>query len=165
MSYKGRLTILHTAEINHLYGIPSLSLEVKRVSFALNDLEQDVIKTIRNRKHKCYAIAILSYFKIKPIQLNPPYKELQEDLAFIAEEYFPMFEVPRFSVSRMQKARIDDKVFSLHCSGLGFCARLLIKLQRSHTRQRPNKISAHQLRRCHAANGGGVTQKQGFDYR
>jgi len=113
MSYKERLTILHTAEINDLYGIPSLSLEEKRVSFALNDLEQDVIKSIRDRKHKCYAIAILGYFKIKPIQLNPPYKELQEDLAFIAEEYFPKCKVPRFSVSRMQKARIYDKVLSL----------------------------------------------------
>ena len=78
MSYKERLTILHEAEINDLYGIPSLSLEGKRVSFALNDPEQDVIKSIRNRNHKCYAIALLGYFKIKPIQHNPPYKELQE---------------------------------------------------------------------------------------
>ena len=53
-----RLTILREAEINDLYGVPSLSLEEKRVSFALNDLEQDVIKSIRDRKHKCYAIAL-----------------------------------------------------------------------------------------------------------
>ena len=39
MSNSKRLTILHTAEINDLYGVPSLSLEEKRVSFALNDLE------------------------------------------------------------------------------------------------------------------------------
>ena len=37
MSYKERLTILHESEINDLYGVPSLSLEEKRVSFALND--------------------------------------------------------------------------------------------------------------------------------
>lgn len=98
MSYKERLTILHEAEINDLYGIPSLSLEGKRVSFALNDPEQDVIKSIRDRNHKCYAIALLGYFKIKPIQHNPPYKELQEDLTFIAEEYFAKFKVPRFSL-------------------------------------------------------------------
>ena len=113
MSYKERLTILHEAEINDLYGIPSLSLEGKRVSFALNDPEQDVIKSIRDRNHKCYAIALLGYFKIKPIQHNPPYKELQEDLTFIAEEYFAKFKVPRFSVSRMQKARIYDKILNL----------------------------------------------------
>ena len=108
-----RLTILHTAEINDLYGIPSLSLEGKRVSFALNDLELDAINSIRDRKHKCYAIALLGYFKIKPIQLNPAYKELKEDLTFIAEEYFPKFKIPRFSVSRMQKARIYDKILNL----------------------------------------------------
>ena len=64
MSYKERLTILHEAEINNLYGLPSLSLEEKRVSFALNDLEQDVIKSFRNRNHKCYAIALLGYFTL-----------------------------------------------------------------------------------------------------
>lgn len=113
MSYKERLTILHTAEINDLYGAPSLSLEEKRVSFALNDLELEVIDSIRDRKHKCYAIALLGYFKIKPIQLNPTYKELREDLAFITEEYFPRFKVPRFSVSSKQKTRIYDKILSL----------------------------------------------------
>ena len=113
MSYKERLTILHEAEINDLYCLPSLSLEEKRVSFALNDLELDVIKSFRNRNHKCYAIALLGYFKIKPIQLNPAYKELKEDLAFIAEEYFPRFKVPRFSISSKQKTRIYDKILSL----------------------------------------------------
>ena len=100
MPYKERLTILHDAEVNDLYSIPTLSLEEKRISFALNDLEQDVIKSIRDRNHKCYAIALLGYFKIKPILLNPSYKALKEDLTFIAEEYFPKFKVPRFSVSR-----------------------------------------------------------------
>ena len=113
MPYKERLTILHTAEINDLFGVPSLSLEEKRVGFALNDLEQDVIKSIRARNHKCYAIALLGYFKIKPIQLNPTFKKLQEDLTFIAEAYFPQFKVPRFSVSGKQKTRIYDKLLSL----------------------------------------------------
>lgn len=113
MSYKERLTILHESEINDLYGVPSLSLEEKRVSFALNDLEQDAIKSIRDRNHKCYAIVLLGYFKIKPIQLNLTYKVLQADLAFIADEYFSKFKAPRFSVSRMQKTRIYDKIINL----------------------------------------------------
>ncbi len=84
-----------------------------RTSFALNDLEQDVIKSIRDRNHKCYAIALLGYFKIKPILLKPSYKALKEDLTFIAEEYFLKFKVPRFSVARMQKARIYDRILNL----------------------------------------------------
>jgi hypothetical protein len=48
MPYSKRLTILHEAEINDLYGIPSLSLEEKRIRFALNDLERDFIKSIRD---------------------------------------------------------------------------------------------------------------------
>lgn len=108
-----RLTILNEAEVKDLYGVPSLSLEEKRVSFVLNDMEQDIIQSIRDRRHKCYAIALLGYFKIKPIQLNPYYKELQEDLDFIAKEYFPKYKVPRFSISRMQKTRIYDKILHL----------------------------------------------------
>lgn len=113
MSYKERLTTLHTAEISDLCGIPRLALEEKRVSFALNDLELDVIKSIKGRYHKCHAITLLGYFKIKPIQLNPMYTELKAGLTFIAEEFFPKFNVPRFSISRMQKARIYDKILNL----------------------------------------------------
>ncbi|WP_241086557.1 DUF4158 domain-containing protein [Candidatus Vondammii sp. HM_W22] len=65
MPYKERLTVLHEAEINDLYGVPSLSLEEKRISFTLNDLEQDVIKSIRDRNHKCYAIGVLGTFRPK----------------------------------------------------------------------------------------------------
>lgn len=83
------LTILHEAESNDLYGAPSRLQEEKRVSFALNDLELGAIKSIRDRKLTCYAIAILGYFKIKPIQLNPAYKELQGDLYLWRTSIFP----------------------------------------------------------------------------
>ena len=97
MSYKERLTILHTAEINDLYGIPSLSLDEKRVSFALNDLELDAINSISylnavsqkiafsfmynpekpaiseavcsSHNHPCY---ILNFFRNRVIARNPP---------------------------------------------------------------------------------------------
>jgi hypothetical protein len=108
-----RLTILNEAEVKDLYGVPSLSLEEKRVSFVINDMEQDIIQSIRDRRHKCYAIALRGYFKIKPIQLNPSYKELQEDLDFIAKAYFPKYKVPRSSISRFQKTRIYDKILHL----------------------------------------------------
>jgi len=75
MPYSKCLSILQQAEISDLYGIPNLSLEEKRVYFALNDLEFGAIKYIRDRYHQCYAIALLGYFKIKPIQLNPSYSE------------------------------------------------------------------------------------------
>ena len=38
---------------------------------------------------------------------------MKEDLTFIAEEYFPKFKVPRFSVNNKQKTRIYDKILSL----------------------------------------------------
>ena len=48
MPYKERLSILKDAEVNDWYSAPNLSLEEKRIHFALNDLELDVIKSIRS---------------------------------------------------------------------------------------------------------------------
>ncbi|MFT6387987.1 MAG: hypothetical protein ACJAUP_001359 [Cellvibrionaceae bacterium] len=118
MYYNERLTILHEGEINDLYGVHNMSLEKKRVSFALNDLALDVIDSIRDKKHKCCAIALLGYFKTKPIQLNPTYGGLQEDLAFIAEEYLPKFNVPRFSVSSKHTSTIRFLVCKTSKHGL-----------------------------------------------
>ena len=106
MLYSKRLTILQEAEVYDLFGIPNLSVEEKRVYFSLNDSESDVIQSIRNRNHKCYAIALLGYFKIKPIQLSLSYSQIRPDLIFLAKEYFPKFKVTGFSVSRIQRARI-----------------------------------------------------------
>jgi len=71
--------------------LPALSLEEKRINFAQNGLEQDAIKSFRDRNHKCYAIALLGYCKIKPIPLNPSFKALREDLTVIADEYLPNY--------------------------------------------------------------------------
>ena len=116
MAFKERLTILLEPKIRDLYRVPVLSLEQKRVCFALNDLELTCIATIRDRNQKCFAIALLGYFKVKPITLNPRFGDVQSDLFFIAKEYFPKFSVPRFSVNRMQRVRLYQKVLDV----LGF---------------------------------------------
>lgn len=116
MAFKERLTILLEPEIKDLYSIPTLSVEQKRVIFALNDPELACISSIRDRNQKCLAIALLGYFKVKPILLNIRFNEVHPDLKFIATEYFPKFNITRFSVNRMQKARLYQKVLDV----LGF---------------------------------------------
>ncbi len=59
------------------------------------------------------AIALLGYFKSKPVILEPNYKEMQADLQFIADTHYDSLKLSRFSVNRMQKARIYAKILSL----------------------------------------------------
>ncbi|MFQ6279415.1 Tn3 family transposase, partial [Acinetobacter johnsonii] len=37
------------------------------------------LSRIRQRKYRCVAVALLGYFKCKPILLNPSYKSMQDD--------------------------------------------------------------------------------------
>ena len=88
MSRDKRLSILTAAEIEDLYSVPSFNESYQRFYFALNDKELAELSRIRQRKYRCVAVALLGYFKCKPILLNPSYKSMQDDLAFIARFHF-----------------------------------------------------------------------------
>ena len=108
-----RLKILNEPEVSDLYGTPTLSIEQKRFYFNLNDHELSAISSIRERKYPCVAIALLGYFKVKPILLKPNHSDLREDLVFIAQEYFPIIKLPRFKLNRVQRNRIYSKILPL----------------------------------------------------
>jgi hypothetical protein len=88
MSRNKRLSILTAAEVEDLYGVPSFNESYQRFYFMLNDKELAEISRIRQRKYRCVAIALLGYFKCKPVLLNPRYKSMQDDLVFIARFHY-----------------------------------------------------------------------------
>ena len=88
MSKGKRLSILTEAEIEELYSPPVFSESDQRFFFALNDRELEEVNRIRDRKHQVVAIALLVYFKSKPILLNPSFKFMQADLSFVSKLYF-----------------------------------------------------------------------------
>jgi TnpA family transposase len=85
----------------------------QRFFFALNDRELEVINRIRYRKHRVVAIALLGYFKSKPILLNPSFKSMQADLSYISELYFKELKYRRFSLKADQKSRLYERVLLL----------------------------------------------------
>jgi TnpA family transposase len=113
MSKSRRLKILNEPEVSDLYGTPTLSIEQKRFYFNLNDHELSTINSIHERKYRCVAIALLGYFKVKPILLKPNHSDLREDLVFIAQEYFPTIKLPRFKLNRVQRNRLYAKILPL----------------------------------------------------
>ncbi|MFK7731190.1 MAG: Tn3 family transposase [Pseudomonadales bacterium] len=113
MAYTERLQILIESEITELYSPPNFSLEERRFYFSLNDREAKAAKSIRQRSHRCYFVALLGYFKSKPVVLSPSFGQIEEDLKFIACEQFPGLGLRRFTLDRKQRNRLYQKVFGL----------------------------------------------------
>jgi TnpA family transposase len=113
MSKGKRLSILTDAEVKELYAPPILSESEQRYFFTLNDRETQEINRLRDRKLRTVAIALLGYFKSKPIILNPSYKSMQADLSFISETHFQGLKLRRFTLQPDQKSRIYERVLSL----------------------------------------------------
>lgn len=113
MAYTERLQILIDSEINDLYSPPHFTLEERRFYFALNDQEAKVANSIRNRAHRCFFVALLGYFKSRPVVLSPSFGDVEEDLRFIAKEQLPGPGIRRFSLNQKQKDRLYQKIFNL----------------------------------------------------
>jgi len=109
-----RLKILLQPEIDDLYRPPRYTIEQQRYFFSLNEKELAVAKSIRKREHRCYFVAMLGYFKTKPIVLNPSFHSIENDLSFIAKETFPGNKLRRFSLNQKQRDRLYEKLFSLN---------------------------------------------------
>ena len=110
MSRNKRLSILTAAEVEDLYGVPSFNESYQRFYFMLNDKELAEISRIRQRKYRCVAIALLGYFKCKPVLLNPRYKSMQDDLVFIARFHYRDLTFRRFSLN-LTKNPVSMRVF------------------------------------------------------
>ncbi len=113
MAYAERIQILTESEINDLYSPPCFNLEERRFYFTLSDLEMKVVKSIRLRAHRCFFIALLGYFKSRPVVLNPSFGDVEEDLRFIAKEQLFGSGIRRFSLNQKQKDRLYQKIFDL----------------------------------------------------
>ena len=72
-----------------------------------------VASSIRNRSQRCFFIALLGYFKSKPVMLNPCFGDVQDDLRFIAREQLPGPGLLRFTLNQRQKDRLYLKLFEL----------------------------------------------------
>ena len=85
MAIKKEISILTRAEQTDLYSPPIFSIEEQRLYFTLNEAELAVFRSIRLRAHRCYFVAILGYFKSKPVILDIAYSQVANDLTLITK--------------------------------------------------------------------------------
>ena len=113
VAFDERRQILLASELDDLYGIPTFDDEQRRQNFSLNSIEADAAARIRNISHRCFFIALLGYFKIKPICLNASFGDTEPDLRFIANEHYEKTTLKRFTVSPAQISRFYKRIFEL----------------------------------------------------
>ncbi|EPJ3230864.1 TPA: DUF4158 domain-containing protein, partial [Klebsiella pneumoniae] len=113
MAIKNELSILTKAEQLDLYSPPLLTLEQQRLYFTQNEIELTESKSIRLRSHRCYFIALLGYFKSKPVILSPSFNLIFNDMQFISTQVQGGKGLRPFSINKMQRDRIYQRILRL----------------------------------------------------
>lgn len=122
-----QLTILTSAEIEELYGVPQFTPAQQEYYFDLNDAEQALLSGRSDPLTKAYLILFLGHFKYKPMIQKPAVKETLSDLRFIRQKFNLQFKLPKAEISSGQKAKLYAAVlrqtgyvqFNVAAQGLG----------------------------------------------
>jgi hypothetical protein len=96
-----RLRILGDDEITDLYARPHFTPEERVHFFALSQPETELLQELRSVHSQAYFILQLGYFKAKQLFFTFTPAEVQADLAYILERYFP--QAPLESPSGVNK--------------------------------------------------------------
>ncbi len=99
MAYSERVLILSEAEQEVFYGNPQLTNNDQRYFFALNDKERKVANQFRARRQRCMFVVLLGYFKAKPVELQPRYFQLKDNLKYVSENTLPCVVHKPFNLS------------------------------------------------------------------
>jgi Tn3 transposase DDE domain/Domain of unknown function (DUF4158) len=86
-----RLIILSSAEIDALYGRPRFTQEERAEYFALSDSEKAALGQLHSLKSRVFFILQLGYFKARCMFFLFSLRDVEEDVAYIRERYFPDF--------------------------------------------------------------------------
>ncbi|MCV5942443.1 DUF4158 domain-containing protein, partial [Escherichia coli] len=71
------------------------------------------LKSLRLRNHRCYFIALLGYFKSKPVILSPSFNLIFDDMQFISTQVQGGKGTRPFSINKMQRDRIYQRILRL----------------------------------------------------
>lgn len=108
-----RISILTEAEINELYAIPRFSQVEREEYFSLDD---DILKEIRRMRKLApplYLILLIGYFRAKPVSLTFRFKDVQEDLEYICNTYFPGRKPPTQDLPKSTRHKLALKMLSI----------------------------------------------------
>ncbi len=84
-----QLRILSQKETDQIYGLPKLTAKQRTVFLELTLPEQELVRTYRTLLARVYFILQLAYFKCKQQFFVFDLSEVQLDVAYLQDNYFP----------------------------------------------------------------------------
>ena len=108
-----RLKILGQEEIEALYGRPRFSEEEREQYFALTPAEQKALDELGSIPSQITFILQLGYFKARRLFFVFSPQEAAADIQYIQAYYFPAFQAPDFTVSKVTRLKQQRLILAL----------------------------------------------------
>lgn len=108
-----RLRILGDDEIEAIYGIPRFTHEERLEYFSLSPTEKAVLEQLYS-KSQIYYILQLGYFKARHMFFVFDLKEIEEDVKYIQEQYFPDFQITDLEITKVTRLKQQSLILELY---------------------------------------------------
>jgi len=100
MSAGKRITLLSKDEIEYFYDIPELTNNDRMVLFDLSEADHKKIKNLSTEAVKINYILQLGYFRATNYFFNFTFHQVQKDVWYIINNYFPLVPFPKKQISK-----------------------------------------------------------------
>jgi len=108
-----RLIVLEGDEVEALYGRPRFTHEERVQYFALSPKEQSVLDQLHSIKSRVYFILQLGYFKARHMFFIFHLNEVDEDVRYVGERYFPDFKDDEPTIARGTRLKQQRLILGL----------------------------------------------------
>ena len=108
-----RLQVLGADEIEAVYGRPIFSEEEQTLYFSLSPSEQAVVAQLRTVASRIFFILQLGYFRAQHQFFVFSMEEVQNDAQYIHKMYFPDFELPDATITKVTRLKQQRLILDL----------------------------------------------------
>lgn len=108
-----RLRILSDEEIEVLFSKPCFTQEECAEYFLLSAIEKSAMEEFHSLKSKIYFILQLGYFKAKHLFFTFSFQEVQQDVNYIRDRYFPDFQASNLEISKITRLKQQQAILQL----------------------------------------------------
>lgn len=108
-----RLHILDEEEIKAFYGQPHFTEEERTHYFFLSPMEKQKLEHLHSVKSRIYFILQLGYFKACHLFFVLDFHEVEEDVRYIQEHFFPEFQCPDLKITKVTRLKQQQLILEL----------------------------------------------------
>ncbi|HAM49825.1 MAG TPA: Tn3 family transposase, partial [Nitrospiraceae bacterium] len=108
-----RLNILGDDEIEALFGLPHFTHDERVQYFTLTPPETATLEQLHSVASRIYFILQLGYFKARRMFFVFNFPEVEEDVTYIQQQYFPNFVLTALSITKTTRLKHQHLILQL----------------------------------------------------